>query len=58
MHGVSGAVGAWRDDDGWPLRHTYFYPAEQYEAAVVGRLAEHCREGWGEIEVHFQQYVV
>jgi len=46
------AVGAWRDDDGWPLRHTYFYPAEQYDEDIVARLAEHCREGWGEIEIH------
>ena len=35
-----------------PFRHTYFYPAEQYEPGIVGQLAEHCRSGWGEIEVH------
>lgn len=51
------AVGAWRDDDGWPLRHTYFYPAEQYHEGIVGRLAEHCRAGWGETEVHLHHGV-
>lgn len=41
-----------RDSDGWPLRHTYFYPAEQYDKDLVSRLAEHCHAGWGEIEIH------
>lgn len=42
----------WRDSEGRPFYHTYFYPAEQYDADIVGRLAEHCRAGWGEIEIH------
>lgn len=42
----------WRDKEGRPFYHTYFYPAEQYDADIVGRLAEHCRAGWGEIEIH------
>ncbi len=42
---------AWRDNHGWPFRHTYFYPAEQYDAELIDRLAEHSRAGWGEIEV-------
>ena len=46
------AVDAWRDAEGFPLRHTYFYPAEQYSKVLIDRLAEHCRTGWGEIEVH------
>ncbi len=41
----------WRDDDGRPFRHTYFYPSEQYNPVLIDRLAEHCRAGWGEIEV-------
>src|SRR5262245_12478824 len=47
-----GDVGSYRDSDGYPLRHTYFFPAEQYEKALVQRLAEHCHAGWGEIEIH------
>jgi hypothetical protein len=42
----------YRDTDGRPFRHTYFYPAEQYHKALIDRLAHHCRAGWGELEVH------
>lgn len=41
-----------RDTDGRPFKHTYFYPAEQSNEALIDRLAAHCREGWGEIEIH------
>jgi hypothetical protein len=51
------AVGPWTDDDGKPFRHTYFYPAEQYDAALIDRLEEHCRAGWGEIEIHLHHGV-
>jgi hypothetical protein len=43
---------AWRDADGFPFRHTYFSPAEQYHKSLIERLAEHCQDGWGEIEIH------
>lgn len=46
------AVGAWRDQEGRPFVHTYFYPAEQYDRRLLDVLAEHCRKGWGEIEIH------
>jgi hypothetical protein len=45
-------AGSWRDHEGHALKHTYFYPAEQYDAPLVRRLAEHCHDGWGEIEIH------
>jgi hypothetical protein len=51
------AVAAYRDADGYPLRQTYFFPAEQYEKAIVERLADHCRAGWGEVEVHLHHGV-
>jgi len=51
------AVESWPDDDGRPFRHTYFYPAEQYEPALIDRLEEHCRAGWGEIEIHLHHGV-
>jgi len=41
----------WRDSDGRPFVHTYFYPAEQYDYRLIQQLAEHCRAGWGEIEI-------
>lgn len=43
---------AFRDSEGRPFVHTYFYPAEQYDQRLVQQLAEHCRAGWGEIEIH------
>src|SRR3984893_14911913 len=45
-------AGPWVDSDGYSLRHTYFYPAEQYNRDLVALLVEHCRDGWGEIEIH------
>ena len=47
----------WRDSDGHPFRHTYFYPAEQYNKTLIERLADHCRSGWGEIEIHLHHGV-
>jgi hypothetical protein len=46
------AVGGWRDHDGRPFLHTYFYPAEQYDDGLLEMLADHCHAGWGEVEVH------
>ena len=51
------AVAEWPDHDGRSFRHTYFYPAEQYDKGLVDLLAQHCREGWGEIEVHLHHGV-
>ncbi len=47
-----GAVDRWRDHDGRPFVHTYFYPAEQYDEGLLQMLADHCHAGWGEVEVH------
>lgn len=46
------AAAEWRDQEGRPFVHTYFYPAEQYDEGLVEALADHCHRGWGEIEVH------
>jgi hypothetical protein len=51
------AVEPWPDDDGRPFRHTYFYPAEQYDAGLIDRLVNHCRAGWGEIEIQLHHGV-
>jgi hypothetical protein len=45
-------IDGWRDHDGRPFVHTYFYPAEQYDEGLIDMLADHCHAGWGEIEVH------
>jgi|SRR5271157_508195 len=41
-----------RDSDGQPPRHTFFYPIEMYQAAEVDALADLCCQGYGEVEVH------
>src|SRR5260370_8720931 len=45
-------VDRWRDHDGRPVVHTYFYPAEQYDQGLLEMLADHCHAGWGEVEIH------
>ncbi len=44
--------GAFRDSDGRPPRHTFFYPMEDYEPSHLDALAELCRTGFGEVEIH------
>src|SRR5262245_40811432 len=44
--------GAFRDSDGRPPRHTFFYPAEEYDPALLDALAGLCRQGCGEVEIH------
>lgn len=44
--------GDFRDSDGRPPRHTFFYPAEEYEPEYLDALAGLCRAGFGEVEVH------
>jgi hypothetical protein len=39
-------VDQWRDHDGRPFVHTYFYPAEQYDQGLLEMLADHCHAGW------------
>ncbi len=45
-------LGALRDVDGCPPRHTFFYPWDEYDAACVDALAAFCRAGFGEVEIH------
>lgn len=41
-----------RDADGCPPRHSFFYPEEEYREEHLARLADLCRDGFGEIEIH------
>lgn len=45
-------AGEFRDADGQPPKHTFFYPIEQYDADVLGALAELCHATGSETEVH------
>jgi hypothetical protein len=42
-----------RDAYGRPPQHTWFYPAEQYEPAILSALGTAVRSGFGEVEYHF-----
>ncbi len=48
---------ALRDVDGTKFRHTNFYPAEQYDRAILEKMAEIQGEGLGETEVHLHHGV-
>lgn len=41
-----------KDSDGVPPRHSYFFPAEEYQPQYLDRLGEICRNGMGEVEIH------
>jgi hypothetical protein len=44
--------GRFRDSDGRKPRHTFFYPAEEYEPEYLELLVELCAMGHGEVEIH------
>lgn len=44
--------GQFRDSDGRPPRYTFFFPIEEYEAEYLDALAQLCRAGFAEVEVH------
>jgi hypothetical protein len=52
VEGYPRLFGDFRDSDGRPPRHTFFYPAEEYEPEYLDGLAQLCRAGYGEVEVH------
>ena len=40
------------DSDRRPVQHTWFYPGEDYDSEYLDDLAQLCRQGIGEIELH------
>lgn len=42
----------YRDADGRPPQHSFFFPGEQYDPATLSMLAELARSGYGEVELH------
>jgi hypothetical protein len=50
--GYARALGGFRDSDGRPPRHSFFYPVEEYREDILDALAGLCRAGYGEVEVH------
>jgi hypothetical protein len=46
------ALGEFRDSDGRPPRHGWFFPGEEYRPHFLDRLGELARAGFGEVEFH------
>jgi hypothetical protein len=46
------ALGEFRDSDGRPPRHGWFFPGEEYRPEFLDRLAALARGGFGEVEFH------
>jgi hypothetical protein len=46
------ALGRFRDSDGRPPRHSFFYPEEEYEPEYLDAITGLCRQGFGEVEIH------
>ena len=44
--------GRFRDSDGRPPRHSFFFPIDEYDAGHVDAIADLCRGGYGEVEIH------
>jgi len=51
-HGYPALVGPFRDSDGRPPRHSFFFPGEEYEPEYLDALASLARRGLGEVELH------
>lgn len=46
------ALGEFRDSDGRPPRHGWFFPGEEYRPQFLDQLATLVRAGFGEVELH------
>jgi len=46
------ALDRFRDSEGRPPRHGWFFPGEEYDPYFLDRLAELARRGFGEVELH------
>lgn len=46
------ALGAYRDANGRPPRHGWFFPGEEYRPRFLDQLATLARAGFGEVELH------
>jgi hypothetical protein len=45
-------LGGFRDSDGRPPRHSFFFPIDEYDEQHVDAVADLCRAGYGELEIH------
>jgi hypothetical protein len=51
-HGYPVMAGPFRDADGRPPRHSFFFPGEEYAPEYLDALGSLVRRGFGEVELH------
>jgi hypothetical protein len=44
--------GEFRDADGRPPCHSFFFPQDQYRPEYIDALANLCRQGYGDVDIH------
>jgi hypothetical protein len=52
VEGYPGMASPFRDAEGHPPRHSFFFPGEQYAPSFLEGLADLARGGFGEVELH------
>lgn len=52
VEGYPRRFGPFRDSDGRPPRHTFFFPIDEYVPEHVEALMDLCHAGFGEVEIH------
>jgi hypothetical protein len=52
VEGYPQSVAGLGDSTGRPPQHTFFYPGDEYVAEHVDQIAELCRAGFGDVEIH------
>jgi hypothetical protein len=52
VEGYPAMAAPFRDADGRPPRHSFFFPGEQYAPSFLEGLADLVRGGYGEVELH------
>jgi len=48
--------GHFRDSDGRTPRWSFFFPEEEYEPEYLDLIADLCRQGFGEVEIHLHHF--
>jgi hypothetical protein len=50
------AFSQFRDFNGRPPQHTFFYPQDEYRPEYLDAIAELCAEGYGDVDIHLHHH--
>jgi hypothetical protein len=56
LDGYPALVEPYRDSEGRPPRHSFFFPGEEYQPGYLDALASLARRGLGEVELHLHHH--